>query len=102
MKKLTKEIPISAANIVPFPAHFNLVSLLTAACSLASLQTVLDLWRYILDTGVNPCWEASCLTALSRVLCKICYPVYSRVASLPVADPALSKIASNSGKECET
>ena len=94
MKKLTKELPISSTTIVPFPAHFNLVSLLTAACSVSSLQTVLDLWRYILDTGVNPCWDKKCFAALARLLCHICYPVYARVASIPVTNPAMSKIAS--------
>ena len=101
MKKLTKDLPISSISIVPFPSHFNLVNLLKAACSFSSLPIVLDLWKYILETGVNPCWDKACFNELATLLCNICYPVYQQIAPFPITALSVSKIASIFGGLCK-
>ena len=93
MKKMSSALPASPSKVVPFPDPFNLIHLLTAAATHGSLALVADLWNYILQTGVNPCWCRECFKAITRLLSVMCYPVYSQLSPYPCAGAPLSRIA---------
>lgn len=43
----------------------------------------MTLWKYIRDTGIDPCWFRDCNKALCRFLCHIATPVYMVVNPFP-------------------
>lgn len=83
IRKLDKDIPKSPTDLLPLPESINWITTLIISCSFLKLDQVMTLWKYIRDTGIDPCWFRDCNKALCRFLCHIATPVYMVVNPFP-------------------